>query len=312
MKIEKSYPKLSNLFLFVSDLSQWNNLTCLPKRKKEWIKKTGNLNQQEKDKLKKFSDILQQTENNLELVFLFGKNDAEDILKKKNNQKKIKEISDILVFFKEKFDLIWENEEKKLKSISRQINLKNIIIKENLKKIQKLCGLSNKQLPEKVALKLFISAPEEYQAWSFKNIIILECSGYNKKINDIYNIFLHECFHILLKKNKNLFNKFSSIIKSNQNIAGKNKEFKIWGAEIIFEEALISSFLPEGYLGQKIGLDGQKDNKKDSLERLRNFCQSAMFNMARDYAEKSRKLDEKYFLEIAKNIEKFIRGNKEE
>lgn len=307
MGLEKSYLKFSNLFLFVSDLSQWNSLTYSPQRKEKWVRITGKLNSEEKNKLKQFSGILQQAEDNLELEFLFRNSATKSTLK---NQKEIEEIFKILSHFESRFDLIWKSEKKKLKAIAGKISLDNPQIKENLKIIKNLCGLSESQLPEKIILKLLISVPKECQAWSFTNTIALECSGLNEEISCLYNIFLHECFHILLKQNEKLFNNFLDIIAANRNTIEKNGELKIWGAEIVFEEALISSFLPEGYLGQKIGFNCQKNNKVNILEKLRNFCQFEIFDSAKDYVENSRGLDKNYFLKIEKTIKYFIEKNK--
>jgi len=41
MKLNIKKYKLTNLYLFISELSQWNELLCVAQRKKEWVKKTG-------------------------------------------------------------------------------------------------------------------------------------------------------------------------------------------------------------------------------------------------------------------------------
>jgi len=298
-----SYQKSASLFLFVSDLSQWNNLTCLPERRKEWIRITGKLSEKNRKDLEKFSKILQNSKNNLEIVFLFGKN-TEGFPKKETE-----EISEILKFFKERFDLIWEEERKKLKNMVDSFGSETRVIKNYLPIIQRLCGLSKNKISN-VNLKLLISGPNEYQGWSYKNTIILECSGwYSFPVEELYLVFLHELFHILFKNNKDLFEIFKNITKLNSKIINSSGIFRKWGAEIVFEEALISSFLPEGYLGQKLYPQDTENKKKDDLSNLRNFCQYELFDLAKDYTESGKMLDEKYFLEIIGSIGRFLKKN---
>ena len=72
---------------------------------------------------------------------------------------------------------------------------------------------------------------------------------------------LLELFHILFKNNKELFKIFKDITKLNSKLINSSRILRKWGAEIVFEEALISSFLPEGYLGQKL-YPQNTENKK--------------------------------------------------
>ena len=60
MRFNIKINKLANHYLFVSELSQWNELICHPQRKKEWIKKTGRLSTKEKVALENFSKILKE------------------------------------------------------------------------------------------------------------------------------------------------------------------------------------------------------------------------------------------------------------
>lgn len=322
MKFDIKYSKISNLYSFISNLSQWNELVCIPQRKKKWLKKTGKLTLIEKKTLKKFCQIFQKTKFNLEIIFLFGETKKIwQTLVKKIGRRKTLEIQKILKILENKFKLIWPIENKKLKVIARSFRGKISRINSNLKIIQKVCGLTYKQLPKKVKLRLFLSSNdrEDCQSWYFNETIILECSGWPVKKLDylINNIFLHECFHLFFQKNKKLFSKSKIIVRKNRKLIDK-VGLKNWPAEVIFQEALISSFLPEGYLAEKflkinsIKLARQKLAKKklDKFSRLRFFCALNLYPLSKKYVEQNKPLDEFYLEKVIDCLKNFILPNK--
>ncbi|MFH1551388.1 MAG: hypothetical protein ABIC36_00735 [bacterium] len=315
MKIKIIKSELANLYLFISNLSQWNELVCIPKRKREWIKQIGKLKDEEKNLLEEFAKILQESNDNLEPIFLFSEPKMVWLLLTKNiGKNKTRQIRLIFDFFKVKFKEIWSKDKIKINRIATAFEKKNSEIKKNLKIISGICGFKQERANDEIQVKLLLSAANECQGWSFGDSVVLECSGWDfKKIDYLLNnIFLHECFHIILKKNKNLFSKFSEIIKNNRGLV-KRFDFEIWGPKIIFEEILISSFLPEGYLGEVIlGLDIRKiakqkikDKKIDNLEKLRYFCALRNYDTAKEYIDKEKVLDKSYFLKIIDCFKEF-------
>lgn len=324
MKIEIRYPKIANLYSFISNLSQWNELVCVPQRKKEWIQKTGSLNQNEKDSLKEFEQIFQGAKTNLEPIFLFE--DPRKIwptLLKRIGKTKSEKIQSVFKIFESRFNKIWNKEDKKMKGLKKNFIDKKSQIDDNLEIIKKLCRLEKQQIPEKIEVKLLFSsnAKEDCQGWSFKEKIVLECSGWpmDKTNYLINNIFLHECFHILFKKNKKLFSVLKSIINKNRQLL-KETEFAKWTPEIVFEETLISSFLPEGYLSEKnLGIDARKAAQKelakkntDAFTKLRNFCALRLYNLAKKYCNENKSLDKFYFEKAIKCFKIFISQNRKE
>ena len=187
--------------------------------------------------------------------------------------------------------------------------------------IKSLCDLGLKQESDEILLKLIINLDEnDCQSWAFKNVVVLE-SAHSKKENiscNTLNIFLHECFHIFLKRNEALFSK----VKRASEKVGLSLEG--YNAEVVFEEALVSSFLPEGCLGQKIckQLSTPKEKNGESqsfyqekeidvLTELRYFCAEKMNNLTKEYIEESKVLDD-FFLEKIQNcLNSFQKGNRE-
>ncbi len=303
MEIIIEYPKLVNLYSFISNLSQWNDLVCIPERKKEWIKRTGKLNKKDVDALNRFSRLFQESELNIENIFLYDNPQyIWRILSKKIGCEKTKELRDIFALFKERFNVIWSKDINKIKRIEQEFSKQKNLLNKNLNIIKNLCGIPQNRLSTEIRVRLILSSniKEESQGFAYKNIIILECSGWPmKKINYlINNILLHESFHILFKQNKKLFKRFQGLVNKNRQILDKHF-LKTWGAEIVFEEALVSSFIPEGYLTEKIS--GQntineaksklRSKKITGLERLRYQSAIDNYDIAKEYVEGWKVLD---------------------
>ncbi len=321
--MEIKHPKITNLYSFISNLSQWNELVCVPQRKKEWIQKTGSLSQKEKDALKEFRQIFQGAKINLEPIFLFkDPKKVWPILLKEIGKAKANKIQSIFKVFEDRFNKIWGKEKEKLERIKKDFINKESQISNNLKIIQKLCRLRKQRLPKKIEVKLLLSSSskEDCQGWSFNEKIVLECSGWPiEKTNYlINNIFLHECFHILFKKNKKLFSVFKSIINKNRRLL-RGTKFAKWTPEIVFEEILISSFLPEGYLSEKnLGINSRASARKellkenaDNFSKLRNFCALYLYNLAKEYCDKNKPLDKFYLEKAIECLKIFISKTKE-
>ncbi len=317
MKIEIQKSKLSNLYSFISNLSQWNELVCVLDRKKEWMKITGKLNSQEKKYLKEFSLILQKSPSNLEVIFLFS--DKKNIWKEIENEIGKEEtiiLKKIFSIFTERFNFLWLKEERKINSIKNYF-LKNIhYIDSNLKIIEKLCNLEKKHSASKIILKILLSSSTktDCQAWYFNNTIVLEASSWAKdKYDELLNtIFLHECFHFYLQKNKFLSTKIKNLANKNENDI-KKLDLKHWPNEVILEECLVSSFLPEGYLSEKflkkdikkIANKKIKSKNKEKLSRLRYFCALKLYIQAKDYVENKKQLDNFYIKKLHNSIKDF-------
>jgi len=314
MKFDIKINKLSNLYLFISELSQWNELICVPSRKKEWLKQTNYLNPKEKQALKEFSQIFIQASGNPELTFLSEQDkNIWPKITKQIGSKQTQKLKEIFKLFENKFQKIWPSKKEKLAKISKHIKNKQKQIDKKILLICQLCHVKPQSLPAKLDLFLFMnSSTEEAQGWSYQDKIILECSDWPfKKINYlIHCILLHETFHFIIKKNKKIFN---LILNSSSQIKKYlPADLKKWDPKIILEDLLISSFLPEGYLTEKfckinIKKEAKQELKKkniDNFTKLRNFCALHMYELAKEYTEKEKSLNENYLEELIECIKK--------
>ena len=108
--------------------------------------------------------------------------------------------------------------------------------------------------------------------------------------NDLFPcaVLLHEIFHLLIRKNK--------ILKKQIYNLNKNSPY--------FEELLISSFIPEGYLSQVYLNTPQLKYSKNSKNLIdqRRYIAHKLSDQAQTYIKKKQPLDKKYFNLIKSTI----------
>ncbi len=89
---------------------------------------------------------------------------------------------------------------------------------------------------------------------------------------------------------------------------------KIWMPRIIFEETLVSSFLPEGYLEEKmsgknvkkVAKEELKNKKNNDFYKLQYFSVLQLYNTAKEYIEKNKTLDYAYFAKVINCVKSFV------
>lgn len=318
MKFDFRVSKLANLFLMVLEFSHSREESQFTERAKEWIKETGPLMKNDKENLKLFSFIFSAFESkNLDLIFLLE--NEKDVWKKaaiileKNDLGKIK---NILNHFQKRFDVIWKKDEKKMEKI-KDYFMKNKRTFQNIINSAKiLCGIKEFKI-ENVPIHIFLSSngKDDFLGWfswsPAKSDIVLECSRWPIKKVGKFSLCLlgHEFFHLILRKNKKIINLIKEISENH-----KNKLKKInYGSsrmDILFEELLISSFIPEGYLAEKyvgIKIKKQKDKKilaKNILDfsEIRKKCAFLIKEDSSRYVEKRKKIDKEYLKKLAEII----------
>ncbi|HNW96342.1 MAG TPA: hypothetical protein PKL20_00640 [Candidatus Paceibacterota bacterium] len=119
MKLELTVSKLANQFYFISNLTEWH-FSCRKDDNKKWLEMTGPLNEEEKDALDIFKNILQLngfTCDTIEKSKYLGKyfllNSEEQIwqnLKKSIKDENFQKIKWIFKIFKSRFKKIWKEE----------------------------------------------------------------------------------------------------------------------------------------------------------------------------------------------------------
>jgi hypothetical protein len=240
----------SNLYSFVSDLSNWNS-SVFPLRRKEWIRRTGKLTRKDSEMLKRFGAIHAASDPLLFLLF-FDPHHADPLraLDKKIGKKKTSEIREILEYFHVRFYKLWPTEKAKLERMRKMLMREKIGEKSTVKSIMRLCGVK-KIKDEQIFCYLNMSASSvpDCNGWTSDNVIVLECSGWPmRQFREIHReIIPHELFHILLRDNKRLLQNVRRIAAANESPLSKIN-FEHWSSRMVFEEIVISSFIPEGYL----------------------------------------------------------------
>ena len=301
--------KFSNLYSFVSDLSQWGDYKYYGHRRKEWIKKTGRISQKENKLLLDFKNIHEKLDEHIEIFFIF--NNKKEIKKELKSILSIEDIDYIfyiLKCFEKRFNIIWDIVEKKLLWIKKQIGTESVVIKNIILDIFTLCGLDTKE-PFKINILLLISGFSDLHGWVSDNNIAFECSGWKKnKIKElVYSVLPHEIFHILLKQNGLIKKEIEMISKKYEDgLNFFNKNFGL-SNKMFLEELVLSSFIPEGYLSEKYlnNISKKYKNTTDSNDKLllyRLFVAKEMRAVAGEYVNNGLHIDKEYINKIKNTI----------
>ena len=112
------------------------------------------------------------------------------------------------------------------------------------------------------------------------------------------SILVHEFFHLMLRKNKNLFLEIEKITGKNEKLFAKLSGDML--NRMFLEELLVSSFIPEGYLSEKY-LNTKSytfTSKPKDLLSWRRLVAFKSREMAKNYVNNTRQIDEKYLEHI--------------
>ena len=145
---------------------------------------------------------------------------------------------------------------------------------------------------------------KEISAWFSwapkKSFIVVEIPLDLKVPNNFFPlaVLAHEFFHLMLRKNKNLFLKITKITQKNEKLFTKlSKEIP---SRIFLEELLISSFIPEGYLSEKYFNTKvvSRISKPKDLLSWRKFIAFKLYQIAKKYTDNIRQIDENYLKDL--------------
>ena len=270
LQIDYIISDISNRYAFVSDLSNWNN-AVFPMRRKEWIKRTGKLKSGDLLVLEKFSAIHKTSDPLLFLVFFDPRYpDPWKIVTKKIGSQKAEELNDTLDHFNARFQEVWKTEKPKLERLRKRFIQKDIAATPTVQNITSLCGIKGKSA-QRITCLLGMSASSvpDCNGWTSGNNIILECSGWPaKRMKEIHQeVIPHELFHILLRSNSRLLKNLRELAAENEPSLAKIN-FEGYPSRMAFEEIILSSFIPEGYLiHRKIEILGKKPKDFQMVRR---------------------------------------------
>lgn len=139
---------------------------------------------------------------------------------------------------------------------------------------------------------------QNYRALCHKNkieiFVPLKMSAQQQK--EIPIILMHEYFHLCIDQNASLTLIMSDFIDKNKLFFRKfySSRLSPW---IVLHELIVSSFVPEGYLGQKMGYDINY-KEKTKLGKARLIVGQKMYSLAKKYIDKKIPIDHKYIKAI--------------
>jgi len=239
-------------------------------------------------------------------------NQIRKIIGKKN----IEEFKKFIASFSFDFNSYWNKSFKNLVLWRRYFQNNEFLFRQTLLKIEKLSGIKH-FLVSKVPI-YFVSDPtkddEEINAWfswtpSQKSIVIEIPFGY-KPPNNYFplSILEHEFFHLILRKNKKLLFQINNIVKENDKLLRKISNGM--SNRMVFEELLVSSFIPEGYLNEKYF--NQKVTPftykpKDLLE-WRKFVAYKFYKTSKRYVDDNIVIDENYLKDLIELVGQNIKN----
>lgn len=176
------------------------------------------------------------------------------------------------------------------------------LFKQIVIKIEKLIGITHFAI-SKIPIYLvpdINSKDKEISArfsWTpKKSFIDIEIPSELKTPKEFFpiSILAHEFFHLMLRKNRNLFLKIEKITGKNEKLFAKLSGSMLH--RMFLEELLVSSFVPEGYLSEKY-LNTKSYTFTPKLKDLLSWRRLVAFKsheMAKKYTDNAQQIDEKY------------------
>lgn len=194
------------------------------------------------------------------------------------------------------------------------MNSKSKSLEFYLAAIDKLTGVTKGSVfHQKIPVHLVMSSKSQKDQVGWFSILdgqadlVLECSGVAKTQQSFLElIILHEYFHLALRQNEKLF----AYIRDHAKMP--SQVLRLMAKELlpsqVIEELLISSFVPEGYLGALVGkkmvgvASSIKKNNAISFVLARRFFAYKLRLLAKDYIEKNKPIDDNYLRSLTELI----------
>jgi len=152
----------------------------------------------------------------------------------------------------------------------------------------------------------FNSKGKEINAWfSYspkENYIVMEIPFNIRVSSDLapLGILAHEFFHLALRKNKRIHAMISK--KAEENVELIVKSAKKESPKMFLEELLLSSFVPEGYMGQEFFNFKNRGILRKPKDMLywRRFAGYKLYDTAKKYMKDRTQIDNNYLEELVK------------
>lgn len=204
----------------------------------------------------------------------------------------------------------WNRASQNLSLWKQYFQSNQLLFQQIISDIQKLSGVGMfdiSQIP--IYLIAYPAKSNELNAWFSwtpkENFIVLEIPDDAKIPKNLFplGILAHEFFHLILRKNRRLFQMINAIAKQNEKLISKAS--KETPPRIFLEELLVSSFIPEGYLREKyLNLKVLHPQKKPKdLLSWRQFVAIKLYDIAKNYVENQRLLNYNYLKKLVETLQ---------
>lgn len=329
MRFGIKYSRIGNKFFFISNLSEWH-FSCRVGYNKAWLKKGGPLTTEEEEALKNFRPILQKNGFGKKYLgkffYIYPENQAWRALKEEVFGTDFNIIKNTFEILESRFEKIWRDnkKEERIRILRQVVNSKRFkALIEDTESI-----FYGGKLEKKINAVVIFSpmGPEKTAAGGANvnglhlTIEIPELKEGTWQLDQMAGVLAHETAHNLLgwREGRKLIEK---TLKKLNLPKSKMKHFPMNFYEIL-NESVISSFVPNGYLGQKYSdyrlsslFFGNLDFDLDDFEKLkkgkkiesyhgviRYIAATKIFPLALKYGKAGKKIDENFVYQAGKAI----------
>lgn len=224
-----------------------------------------------------------------------------------------KKIKNAITPSKHEFSLYWNATSKHLLLWKRYFQNNQFLFQQALAETNALCGIKRFSISN-IPIYL-ISDPasndNEISAWFSwtpkQSFLVVEIPHDLTPPDHLFpiSVLAHEFFHLSIRKNKTLTLIIIALAQKNNSLIAKMADGM--PNKMFLEELLVSSFIPEGYLGKRYfnaKISPIKQRPKTLLQ-WRKFVASHLCQMAQTYINSRRAIDEQYLKTILKIIRQY-------
>ncbi len=218
-----------------------------------------------------------------------------------------KEIRKSVILLNREYSFHWDRAYGHLSSWKRYFQDNQSLLQRAVLGLKKMIGVKDfviSKIPVYLVIDL-TSKDKDINAWfswtKTDSFIVVEIPFSLKVPNGYFPlaVLAHEFFHLLLRKNEKLFSKIAQVVKENERMFSKLA--KGMPGKMFFEELLVSSFMPEGYLSERhFGAKVVSRVKRPSdILGWRKFVAFKLYQEVKQYSTGNQQIDEKYLRKLA-------------
>jgi hypothetical protein len=297
-----------NLLVFVGELSGIRANAWNKERRREWTKKSGGrLSADEQNRLSAFAGIFSKVSYDYTEAhfFAFRGDRTWQKLGKHIGVRNAATIKDVLAFFLPRFDRIWPQKKMGLLAIDRYLKSNTRQLDAALGNVTALCGTTTRTDHIPMNLVIGSGAKGDMSGWCSRMgseiELILECSKLpgGSRAEFLKMIAVHELFHCALAKSDKLKKLLDRLAEKHARKLSALSHLTGASPRNVLEELVISSFVPEGYLGKlhfktKLGPIKKPPATGPNFVSVRRYAGYAMRSISKEYVLHKKQIDGLY------------------